>query len=85
MTLIKLLNPILRGWTHYHSHVVAKKTFNRIDSTIWSTLWQWAKRRHPNKGARWVKDKYFKTRDTRNWIFSATEKKRMERQENLSC
>ena len=29
--LIKLLNPVLRGWANYHSHVVAKKTFARID------------------------------------------------------
>jgi len=38
-------------------------------------LWRWAVRRHPNKGARWVKAKYFKTRGSRNWVFAATEKK----------
>ena len=37
-------------------------------------LWQWALRRHPNKGKRWVKKKYFKSQGTRNWVFSATEK-----------
>lgn len=73
--LIKQLNPVLRGWANYHSHVVAKKTFNRIDSNVWSMLWQWAVRRHPNKGARWVKEHYFKTRGTRAWVFAATEEK----------
>jgi RNA-directed DNA polymerase len=29
--LIRLLNPILRGWANYHSHVVAKATFARND------------------------------------------------------
>jgi RNA-directed DNA polymerase len=72
--LIRLLNPVLRGWANYHSHVVAKATFARNDSQIWSMLWRWAVRRHPNKGARWVKEKYFKTRGTRNWVFTATEK-----------
>ena len=72
--LIRLLNPILRGWANYHSHVVAKETFGRVDSNVWSMLWQWAARRHPTKGARWVKDKYFKSRGTRNWVFAATEK-----------
>ena len=72
--LIKLLNPILRGWANYHSHVVAKETFSRNDKRVWSMLWRWAVRRHPNKGARWVKDKYFKTRGTRHWVFAATEK-----------
>lgn len=74
--LIKLLNPILRGWANYHSHVVAKETFSRNDKRVWSMLWRWAVRRHPNKGARWVKDKYFKTRGTRNWVFAATEKRK---------
>jgi RNA-directed DNA polymerase len=71
--LIRLLNPVLRGWANYHSHVVAKQTFARVDAHIWSMLWRWAVRRHPNKGARWVKEKYFKTRGTRNWVFTVTE------------
>ncbi|MDD5277936.1 MAG: group II intron reverse transcriptase/maturase [Methylovulum sp.] len=73
--LIRMLNPILRGWANYHSHVVAKQTFARNDNAIWSMLWQWATRRHPNKSARWVKEKYFKTRGPRNWVFAATEEK----------
>jgi RNA-directed DNA polymerase len=73
--LIKMLNPILRGWANYHRHVVAKKTFNRIDAEVWSLLWQWATRRHPNKGAKWIKEKYFKTKGARNWVFSATEER----------
>jgi RNA-directed DNA polymerase len=72
--LIRLLNPVLQGWANYHSHVVAKKTFARNDDRIWSMLWRWAVRRHPKKGARWVKDRYFKTRGTRKWVFAATEK-----------
>ncbi len=73
--LIKLLNPVLRGWANYHRHVVAKKTFAWIDTNVWSMLWQWAVRRHPEKGARWVKERYFKSSGTRNWVFAATEKK----------
>jgi RNA-directed DNA polymerase len=72
--LIRLLNPVLRGWANYHSHAVAKKTFARVDAHVWSMLWRWAVRRHPNKGARWVREKYFKTQGTRNWVFTATEK-----------
>lgn len=72
--LIRLLNPVLRGWANYHSHVVAKETFVRVDSEVWSMLWRWAVRRHPNKGTPWVKGRYFKSRGTRNWVFAATEK-----------
>ncbi|WP_028623318.1 MULTISPECIES: group II intron reverse transcriptase/maturase [unclassified Pseudomonas] len=75
VNLIRLLNPILRGWANYHRHVVSKKTFARIDHNIWSMLWQWATRRHPNKGVKWVREKYFRTQGARNWIFAATEEK----------
>lgn len=73
MYLIKLLNPVLRGWANYHRHAVAKKVFNCADSNIWSLLWNWAKRRHPNKRIHWIKEKYFKSIDARNWVFSAAE------------
>ena len=33
--LIKLLNPVLRGWAQYHQPVVAKETFNKLDSLLW--------------------------------------------------
>jgi RNA-directed DNA polymerase len=57
--LIWLLNPKIQGWAMYHRHVCAKRVFNRVDHAIFVTLWQWAKRRHPNKGRRWIKQKYF--------------------------
>ena len=67
--LIRLLNPIIRGWTQYHRHVVSKAVFSAIDHFIFKILWRWAKRRHPNKSAHWVKDKYFRAHKERNWIF----------------
>jgi len=75
VNLIRLLNPILRGWSNYHCHMVANKAFSRNDTQVWLMLWQWSKRRHPNKGARWVRKKYFKTRGTRNWVFAAENEK----------
>ena len=38
--LIRLLNPVLRGWANYHRHVVAKETFARVDDDVWSMLWR---------------------------------------------
>lgn len=72
--LIKELNPIIRGWANYHRHAVSKQTFSYVDSQIFNSIWQWCCRRHPNKGRRWVKDKYFASKDNRNWVFSATYK-----------
>jgi len=67
--LIMKLNPLIRGWVNYHKHVVAKETFGHVDVEIWKKIWQWSKRRHPNKGKYWIKEKYFKTIRTRNWVF----------------
>jgi RNA-directed DNA polymerase len=67
--LIVLLNPKIRGWANYHRHVVSKETFVRVDAALFRALWQWARRRHPNKSQRWVKEKYFGTLGGRNWRF----------------
>jgi len=67
--LIDQLNPKIRGWANYHRHVVSKRTFGRVDHAIFSNLWQWARRRHPNKPSRWVKAKYFERRRDRDWTF----------------
>jgi len=73
--LIQLLNPMIRGWANFHQHNVAKRTFSNVDSEIWCALWQWAKRRHSNKGKRWIKERYFHSIGTRNWVFAvATDK-----------
>jgi RNA-directed DNA polymerase len=70
-TLINLLNPMIRGWANYHRHVVAKRTYQVVDHHIWRALWRWGRRRHPNKSSAWVRQKYFRTRDHRNWVFTA--------------
>jgi len=54
----------------YHRHGVSAKVFQSVDHAIFQALWRWAKRRHPNKGVRWVKARYFHTSDERHWVFS---------------
>jgi RNA-directed DNA polymerase len=68
--VIQKLNPIIRGWATYHRHVVAKACFSSIDSQIWQLLWKWAMRRHPTKGAWWVRNRYFQAEGHRSWVFA---------------
>jgi RNA-directed DNA polymerase len=68
--VIQKLNPVIRGWAMYHRHIVAKAIFSSIDSHIWHVLWKWAMRRHPAKGAGWVKNRYFYTDGQRSWDFA---------------
>ena len=67
--LIDQLNPKIRGWANYHRHMVSKRTFGGVDHTIFSSLWRWARRRHPNKSPRWFKPKYFERRKDCDWTF----------------
>ena len=69
--LIGVLNPVVRGWANYHRAACASKTFASIDSWLWLKAWQWAKRRHPNKSADWIKEKYFVRIGSRSWVLSA--------------
>lgn len=68
--LIGQLNPVLKGWAQYHSAVVAKQTFSRLDHLIHWRVWRWAKRRHPNKSVNWIRNKYFHSIDGRSWVFA---------------
>lgn len=68
--LIRMLNPMLGGWARYHTSAVAKQTFSRMDSLLYWRLMRWAKRRHPNKNASWVSQKYWRPSGDRTWVFA---------------
>ena len=67
--VIHELNPKIRGWANYHRHVVSKRTYVRVDHEIFSSLWRWARRRHPNKNTCWRKQKYFALHRGQDWSF----------------
>lgn len=69
--VVKILNPILRGWANYYKHACSKDTFSYVDTQIWKAIWRWALRRHPNKGKGWVKNRYFTHSKGRAWRFRA--------------
>ncbi|WP_297527341.1 group II intron reverse transcriptase/maturase [Thiohalobacter sp.] len=69
--VIRTLNPIIRGWGEYHRSQMAKRTFAKMDHKIFQALWRWARRRHPNKGQRWIRKKYFRASDNRSWVFAS--------------
>ena len=70
--IVKLLNPVIRGWAQYYSHCNAKQTFSSVDHQIFKKVWHWCVRRHPDKGRRWVKDRYFMSIGGRHWAFGET-------------
>jgi len=72
-TLIKKLNPIIRGWCNYFSTVVSQKVFERLWHLVVWKLLKWGRHRHRNKGRAWIRLKYFKTLEGNNWEFTTRE------------
>jgi RNA-directed DNA polymerase len=72
--VIERLVPVIRGWANYHRSQMASRTFSRCDHQIWQALWRWACRRHPRKGARWIKQRYFRHFKGRDWRFAEKDK-----------
>lgn len=71
ISLIRMLNPIIRGWCNYHRHIVSKETFSELDNYVFKLLWRWCVRRHPKKNTKWIKNKYYRSIEMREWLFSA--------------
>ena len=71
LDLINKLNPKLQGWGNYYRHVVSSKERSAIDHEVFKTVWKWAKRKHPQKSAGWIRNKYFRRKNLRSWIFHA--------------
>jgi RNA-directed DNA polymerase len=69
--LIRSLNRKIIGWTNYYRHVVAKRTFTYVDHRIFLMLLAWINRRHPNKSNQWKRERYFRYRGSRDWVFYA--------------
>lgn len=68
--LIRMLNPVIQGWVNYHRHAVSSVAFSKLDRLIWQLLWQWAVRRHRNKGKTWIRNRYWRRLGTRDWTFA---------------
>jgi RNA-directed DNA polymerase len=58
--LIRILNPVIRGWSNYHKGICSKRIFNRLATFIWWQLRRWAKYQHGNKNRWWIANRYFR-------------------------
>ena len=71
--LIWQLNPIIRGWANYHRHIVATRTFRKVEMVLFYCLWRWAKRRHPEKSVAWITQRYWHRLGRRRRSFAVPE------------
>ena len=68
--VIKVLDPIIKGWSSYFRIGVASKVYGDMDNYMFHKLWKWSRWRHPSKGLRWIKRKYFRQYMGNNWRFA---------------
>ena len=68
--LIHRMNPVIRGWVNNQHFVSSAAIFGKVDYEIYKCLWHWARRRHHNKGRKWVAARYWHRIGNRNWTFS---------------
>lgn len=68
--VIRDLNPKIRGWSNYDRHCAATRACRNLAHLVGHALWRWAKRRHPNKSAQGVKQRYVRTVGNRQGVFA---------------
>ncbi|OLP15621.1 group II intron reverse transcriptase/maturase [Leptolyngbya sp. 'hensonii'] len=59
MSLIKVLNPMIRGWANYYRGVASSKTFSKLGYYIFWKLRRWISKTHPNKSYGWRDHRYW--------------------------
>lgn len=57
--LIRLLNPVIRGWSNYHKGICSKRCFRKLGKFIFFQLKRWAKYQHGNQNRSWIYKRYF--------------------------
>ena len=56
--LIKVLNPILRGWASYYRNAVSSEVFQHLEYYVFWKLRRWISKTHPNKSFGWRDRRY---------------------------
>lgn len=57
--VLNKINPIIIGWRNYFRKYASSRIFNKLDNWIHIKCWNYASRLHPNKGKKWIYNKYF--------------------------
>ena len=56
--VVRILNPIITGWSNYYRTVASKDTFTSMDKKLMQMLMKWARKKHPTQRREWVRNRY---------------------------
>jgi len=62
-TVVKRLNPIIRGWANYFRTQSASKTFHKLDHFMFIRECRFVRRLHPNRSRHWRQRQYLGKRN----------------------
>ena len=68
--IIDDLNRRIRGFCNYFKWGNAYKAFSYLSHRTWRLLWQWCKRKHPRRGAKWLRSRYWQHVGNDRWTFT---------------
>ncbi len=57
--VLRVVNPILRGWATYFRYGVSKKTFSYLGYYAWWRMVGWLRRKHPHLGWKQLRRRYY--------------------------
>ncbi|WP_225913907.1 group II intron reverse transcriptase/maturase [Leptolyngbya ohadii] len=58
-TVLRVLNPIIRGWCNYFKPAVSAKEFDSLEKYLYIRSKRWVYRNHRNKSRAWIKQRYY--------------------------
>lgn len=68
--LITGINRRIIGVCNYFRWSSAHDEFAYLNYRLWQLMWQWSKNRHPTRGAKWRKHRYWRNEGGSDWVFS---------------
>jgi len=67
--LIRNLNSLITGWSNYHRYVNSSRVFRFLDNLCFKQSVRFAKRNHPSKSWKWIREKYYTSESGDRWVF----------------
>jgi RNA-directed DNA polymerase len=76
--IIYQLNPVIRGWALSKKAQMSSVVFTDLDRFIFTHLWKWACKRHPNMSRIKLKERYWHSVGKSNWVFCTIKEGKIE-------
>ncbi len=68
--IIRGLNYKIIGFCNYFKWSKANRAFGYLSYRLWEQLWSWARKRHPKRGRKWIRHRYWQSTEKSDWTFT---------------